>query len=130
MEESLISPVSASQQISWGDIIVESVTFEDDEYVEIARYLIVGKLIEIISDEPFQLEEKKNVYFKTVLLYVGREHDSAWARMTNPGSKYLLSENEVTNYHDWRYCHKSDLNWVSGSIQMEESGIKWDEWGW
>ena len=121
--------IESPEEISFGDIIVESVTFEDDEYVEIGRYLVAGKLIEIVLDEPFQIEAKENIYFKTVLLYVGREHDSSWARHNNPLDRYHLSENEINNYHDWSHAYKSDLNWPSGSVEVEESGMKWEERG-
>ena len=126
MEESTIRQIRYPEQIGFGDIIVESVTFEDDGYVEIGRYLVVGKLIEIVLDEPYQMEAKENTYFKTVLLYVGREHDSAWSRRSNPLDKYHLSEHEINNYHDWSFAYKADLNWTSGSVEVEESGRKWD----
>ena len=117
------------EQIGFGDIIVESVTFEDDEYVEIGRYLIVGKLIQVVLDEPYQMEARENIYFKTVLLYVGREHDSTWARRSNPLDKYHLSEHEITNYHDWSFEYKAGLTWPIDSVEVEESGTKWDEPG-
>ena len=132
MEEAVIragSIIKNPEEIGFGDILVESVTFEDDGYVEIGRYLVVGKLIEVVLDEPYQIEAHEITYFKTVLLYVGREHDSTWARRSNPLDKYHLSEHEVTNYHDWSYAYKAGLSWPIDSIEVEESGTKWEEPG-
>lgn len=137
MEETAITKENKimikSSQIGYGDIVVESVqvtTGYEEERVEVARYIIVGKLIEKVIDRPMQLKEFETVYFKVIMLYINKETNSIWARDNNPGSRYLLSEHEITNYHDWSFSVKLDLTWPSGSIEVEESGVKWDYGGW
>lgn len=119
-----------SSEIGYGDIILESTQIDgkDDkkEILEVARYIIVGKYIECTRDKPFQIEELQTEYFKVVMLYINKVNQSVWAMENNPGSRYLLSEHEITNYHDWSFVNKLDLNWPSGSIEVGESGAKWD----
>lgn len=123
-----------SSEIGYGDIILESTQIDarDDkkETLEVARYLIVGKYIEEVYDKPFQLKEYETEYFKVVILYINKVNQSVWARENNPGSRYLLSEHEITNYHDWSFVNKLGLNFPSGSIEVGENGTKWDEGDW
>lgn len=123
-----------SSEIGYGDIILESTQIDarDDkkEILEVARYLIVGKYIEEVYDKPFQLKEYETEYFKVVILYINKINQSVWAKQNNPGSRYLLSEHEITNYHDWSFVNKLGLSWPSGSIEVGENGTKWDEGDW
>ena len=123
-----------SSEIGYGDIILESTQIDarDDkkEILEVARYLIVGKYIEEVYDKPFQLKEYETEYFKVVILYINKVNQSVWAKQNNPGSRYLLSEHEITNYHDWSFVNKLGLNFPSGSIEVGENGTKWDEGDW
>ena len=122
-----------SSKIGYCDIILESTQIDgkDDkkEILEVARYIIVGKYIEQVRDQPFQIEEFETEYFKVIMLYINKENDSMWAKTNHPGSKYLLSEHEITNYHEWSFVNKLGLNWPSGSIEVGESGGEWDEPG-
>tara|TARA_R100001509_G_scaffold143186_1_gene98804 strand:- start:3752 stop:4132 length:381 start_codon:yes stop_codon:yes gene_type:complete len=123
-----------SSKIGYGDIILESTQIDarDDkkEILEVARYIIVGKYIEEVYDKPFQLKEYETEYFKVIMLYINKQNQSTWAQQKKPGSRYLLSEHEITNYHDWSFINKLDLNWPSGSIEVGENGTKWDEGDW
>ena len=122
-----------SSKIGYGDIILESTQIDNKEdkkeILEVARYIIVGKYIEVVRDEPFQIEELQTEYFKVIMLYINKENQGTWAVNNMPGSKYLLSEHEITNYHDWSFINKLGLNWPSGSIEVGECGREWDEPG-
>ena len=110
--------------LSPGDIIAEIPDKSSSEdYVAI--YLIVGKLIER-EEMDLHRFDRTVTYFKTYLLYVGKEYDSAWSKHNSAGDSYLLSEHEVANYHDWIRLYKSELPWKKG-VNVEESGVTWDK---
>lgn len=121
MKEQIIKGITT---ISPGDIIAETPDKSScEEYI--AVYLIVGKLIER-EELDLHKYQRTVTYFKTYLLYVGKEYDSTWAKHNNPGDYYLLSEHEVSNYHDWIILFKSDIPWKKG-VNVEESGLSWDK---
>jgi multimeric flavodoxin WrbA len=95
------------EDIRIGDILVETGTHRGHE-IEVARYLVYGKFVEVDDYEVRAMREI--TYFKTYLLYIGKEYDNHWARSNNPGSTYYLSEHEISNHHEWERIFKSPLS--------------------